>query len=221
MTAVLYSWPPAAAVGRPVAKGKIYEHRPVGAPVRERFVSEVQRITWAYKLAESTVNLPGTAAVPEFQVFHVDAKGADVSEAVLMAIDQAVKTPIVFEVVAEDAAVRRVRMVASHKQLGSGMPKLGRYYTTRWQPEGAERRALPPAISLAGLYTAVLEPLTPTSLRPGEDVSQVVARLGQVRRLEREVAALERKLRNEPQLNRQVELRRALRAKQAELEMQR
>ena len=45
------------------------------AAVREKFVAEVQRITWAYKLAENTINLPGTSAVPEIQVFQIDAKG--------------------------------------------------------------------------------------------------------------------------------------------------
>lgn len=52
-------------------------------------------------------------------------------------------------------------------------------------------------------------------------MSDVAARLQAVRKLEREVASLERKLRAEPQLNRKVELRRALKTKQAELKQQR
>ena len=42
-----------------------------------------------------------------------------------------------------------------------------------------------------------------------------------VRKLEREIATLERKLRTEPQLNRKVELRRKLQTQQHELERQR
>ena len=68
------------------------------------------------------------------------------------------------------------------------------------------------------MYTALLEPLTPVAVRPGEDVSEVAARLQTVRTLEREIAALERKLRTEPQLNRKIELRRTLKTKQAELD---
>jgi hypothetical protein len=45
-------------------------------------------------------------------------------------------------------------------------------------------------------------------------MSDVADRLAAVRKLEREVAALERKLRTEPQLNRKVELRRTLKTKQ-------
>ena len=89
MTDILYRWPEAAKFGRRVPKEKFYEHGTVSPAVREKFIAEVQRITWAYKLAETTINLPGTPAVPEIQVFTIDAKTDDVSEAVLGAIDKA------------------------------------------------------------------------------------------------------------------------------------
>lgn len=221
MTDLLYRWPAAAAFGRVVPKTKFYEHGAVPNAVRQKFVVEVHRITWAYKLAESTINLPGDSTVPEIQVFTIDAKGDDVSEVVLGAIDKAVKTPIIFEIIAEEDRHDRVRMTAAHKQLGAGAPKIGTYYTTSWQPGSVERRPLPTAITLPALYTALLSPLTPVAARPGEEVSEVAARLEMVRKLEREIAALQRKIRTEPQLNRKVELRRTLKSKQAELEQQR
>ncbi|MDN4520145.1 DUF4391 domain-containing protein [Mycolicibacterium austroafricanum] len=221
MTALLYRWPVAAKFGRTVPKTKFYEHGTVPGAVRDKFVTEVQRITWAYKLAQSTINLPGNADVPEIQIFQIDTKGDDVSESVLAAIDKAVKTPIIFEIVTGEGDEQRVRMAGSHKQAGHATPKLSAYYTTDWQPQDAERQPLPTAISLPSLYTALLAPLTPVSARPGEELSDVAARLQAVRKLEREVASLERKLRAEPQLNRKVELRRALKTKQAELKQQR
>lgn len=221
MTALLYRWPVAAKFGRTVPKAKFYEHGTVPGAVRDKFVTEVQRITWAYKLAQSTINLPGNADVPEIQIFQIDTKGDDVGESVLAAIDKAVKTPIIFEIVTGEGDEQRVRMAASHKQAGHATPKLSAYYTTDWQPQDAERQPLPAAISLPSLYTALLAPLTPVSARPGEELSDVAARLQAVRKLEREVASLERKLRAEPQLNRKVELRRALKTKQAELKQQR
>lgn len=221
MTALLYRWPVAAKFGRTVPKTKFYEHGTVPGAVRDKFVSEIQRITWSYKLAQSTINLPGNADVPEIQVFQIDTKGDDVGESVLAAIDKAVKTPTIFEIVTGEGDEQRVRMAASHKQVGPATPKLSAYYTTDWQPPDAERQPLPTAISLPSLYTALLTPLIPVSARPGEELSDVAARLQAVRKLEREVASLERKLRAEPQLNRKVELRRALRTKQAELEQQR
>lgn len=217
MTAPLYRWPQAARFGRVVPKNKFYEHGQVTTAVREKFVAEVRRVTWAYKLAEATINLPGTTAVPEIQVFQIDSKGEGVSDAVLTAIDKAVKTPIIFEITQGDANARRTRMVAAHKEPGIRTPKTGAYFTTDWHSTEAERRPLPTAINLPSLYAALLEPLLPISAHPGEELSGVAARLETVRKLEREIAALERKIRNEPQLNRKVELRRALRTKQATL----
>lgn len=221
MTDILYRWPEAAKFGRRVPKEKFYEHGTVTTAVREKFINEVQRITWAYKLAEATINLSGTLAVPEVQVFTIDAKADDVSEAVLGAIDKAIPFPIIFEIARQRGEQPEARTVAAHKQLGTGAPKLSAYYSTGWQPGDAERQSLPTAITLPALYAMLLQPLTPITARPGEEMSDVADRLAAVRRLEREVASLERKLRTEPQLNRKVELRRTLKTKQHELEQQR
>ena len=218
MTALLYRWPPAAKFGRAVPKAKFYEHATIGAAVKDKFVSDVRRITWAYKLGESTINLPANAEVPEIQVFEIEAKDEDVAEAVLAAIDKAVRMPIIFEIrrggESDDCAIR---MVAAHKQLGAGTPRLGPYLSTGWQPDSRERSALPTAIDLLSLYTALLQPLTRVASHAGENVSDVVGRLTRVRALEREIASLERKLRNERQLNRRMEIRRQLKERQAAL----
>lgn len=216
---VLYQWPHASHFDRRVPKEKFYEHGSVPPAVREKFVAEVKRITWAYKLAEATINLTGTAVIPEVQIFHIEAKNDDVSEPVLSAIDNAVRTPIIFEITR--GGDRSVRMAAAHKQASTGAQKLSTYHSTSWQTAGTKRHPLPTAITLPALYTALLEPLTPVTVRPGEDVSVVAARMEAIQRLEREIATLERKLRTEPQFNRKAELHRTLKTKQAELEQQR
>ncbi|MDO8363229.1 MAG: DUF4391 domain-containing protein [Actinomycetota bacterium] len=205
----LYRWPNSARYGKAVPKTKFYEHGKVNTSLRERFVAEVQRITWAYKLAENTINLPGSAAVPEIQVFEIVAKGNDVSDVVLAAIDKAVKTPIFFEL----SRTGGVRLAAAHKATA----RQGAYFTTAWLPADSDRAPLPTAINIPSLYGALLTPLVPVSTQAGEDVGAIAERVEVARKLEREIAALERKLRNEPQLNRKVELRRILITKQATL----
>lgn len=217
MTALLYSWPSAAKFGRAVPKTKFYEHARIGSSTKARFVSDIRRITWAYKLSESTINLPGSGEIPEIQIFEIEAKQDDVAESTLAAMDKAVRTPIIFEISRGEGVAETIRMVAAHKQVGPGAPKVGPYFKTEWQPAVSGRVPLPTAIDLTGLYTALLQPLTPVESRLGENVSDVVGRLTTVRMLEREIAALERRLRNEPQLNRKVELSRTLKTKKARL----
>jgi len=216
-TSVLYRWPAAAHFGRVVSKNKFYAHGKIAASTREKFVTQVQRITWAYKLADSTIHLRGTEAVSEIQVFSLDAKDDDVSDTVLAAIDKAVQFPIIFEVNRDDGDHAATRMVATHKQLNGTKPHLTSYFSTEWLPQDAERAPLPAAIDLSGLYAALLAPLLPVAPAEGERLSDTTARVQDAHKLEREMARLERRLRNEPQFNRKVELRRQLRDRTAAL----
>lgn len=209
---VLYRWPANAAFGRTVPKTKFYEHGNVRTALREKFVDDIQRITWAYKLANDTIRLRGTAAVPEIQVFTVETKGADVSDEVLAAIDKTVHFPIMFEV----ASGERVRMAAA-QTLGGKKPRIATYFTTDWQPADAPRRPLPTALDLPSLYEALLASLLPVPKRVGETVSDATERLDRARKVQREIAALEKKLRTEPQLNRKIDLRRRLKERETEL----
>ncbi|MFT8396692.1 DUF4391 domain-containing protein [Propionibacterium sp.] len=221
MTNLLYHWPSAAHFGRRVPKEKFYEHASVNTALREKFITEVDRVFWAFDLAQATINLESTAEVPDVAVFQVDVKGSDVSEQVLSAIDKSIPRPIIFEVNRDVASTRETRMVAAHKQLGAGAPKISQYFSTGWQPADTERQPLPTAITLPALYAALLEPLANVEVRPGEGMSEVADRLKTVGKLEREIKTLERKLRTEKQFNRKVELRRTLKTKQAQLEQQR
>ncbi|MGX9901641.1 DUF4391 domain-containing protein [Arthrobacter sp. SA17] len=207
MSAALYRWPTAAKFGRVVPKTKFYERSIISATVREKFVSEVQRITWAYKLADETIHLRGDESVPEIQIFTIEVKDEDVSEDVLTVIDRAVPFPIIFEI---SRAAGITRMVASHKQLDGATPRLSAYFSTEWHAPDAPRAPLPPALDLAGLYSGLLTPILPIVMRPGEALLAAIGRTDQARKLERDVSALEKKLRNEPQFNRKVELRRQL-----------
>lgn len=221
MTDVLYDWPASAKFGARVPKERFYERTASSSALREKFVSEVNRISWAYKLAVETINLPGSPEVPEIEILQLDAKSGDISAQVLASIDKAIPNPVIFEIHRDDADGRAVRMTAAHKPIGSPAPKPSSYFSTGWMRGDYPRTPLPTAITITALYSALISPLTPLAPRPGESPAVVSERLDAVRRLEREISALERKLRSEPQLNRKVDLRRQLKAKQAELDQTR
>ena len=113
MADLLYLWPAAAEFGSRVPEGKFFDHPAFTPAVREKFASEVQCITWRYKLAEATIDLQGTADVPEVQVLRIDARDADVSKQVLTAIDKAIPFPIVFEIARSPGSPTTLRDVPS------------------------------------------------------------------------------------------------------------
>lgn len=225
MADLLYDWPAAARVDTRVAKERFYAQGTVTAGVKDLLISQVARIVWSHKLSADTINIPAADSVDEIDVFRIDTKDGDVSDGVLTAIDKAIPRPVIFEVTRPRGSLGDsngvTRMTAAHKRLGSGAPKASSYFTTSWLVADTERSALPMAISLAALYTALLEPIVPLETRPGELMSEVADRLDTIRRLDREITVLERKLRTEPQLNRKIELRRELKTKQHAREQQR
>jgi hypothetical protein len=220
MADALYRWPVAAKFSSRVPKEKFYAHPQVTSPVRESFVREVARITWAYKLAESTINLRGNPEIPEVQVLEIVAKHGDVSDQVLAAVDSAIPYPIIFEVTRSPGR-DEVRLAATPKRHAFDTPKITRYFRTEWQPAESQRHPIPAAIDLPTLYAALLAPITGIRVRPDEKLADIFDRIKAVDTLERDISILERKLRAEKQFNRKVVLRRALNEKQAQLEKQR
>jgi len=221
VTDILYQWPAGAHFGARVPKERFYERTASTAALREKFVAEVNRISWAYKLSAETINLPGSSEVPEIEVIQLDAKANDISLQVLASIDKAIPNPVIFEIHRDDAHGGVVRMTAAHKPARSPAPKPNAYFSTAWMRSDTPRTPLPTAITMTALYSELIGLLTPLAPRLGESLAVVGERLSVMRRLEREISALEQKLRSEPQLNRKVELRRELRAKQADLDQTR
>ena len=213
---MLFAYPQAAKFGRVIPKNKIYEHAVARAALKERFVAEVDQITWAYKLAPETVNLSGSDAVPEIQVFQVKQRGDTLSEEVLRAMDRAIPFPILFELVS--GAKRRT--VAAFKRPNEGGKSkwvVSDYFWSDWQEEGAERGALPVALDLPGLYDKVLTALMPVSPQQEEDIKARVDRVEAIRAKEKEVIRIKAKLAKEKQFNRRVEINKTLRTAQQEL----
>lgn len=213
---MLFAYPQAAKFGRVIPKSKIYEHADARTALKERFVTEVDQITWAYKLAPETVNLGGSEAVPEIQVFQIKQRGDTLSEDVLRAMDRAIPFPILFELVL--GAKRRT--VAAFKRPNEGGKSkwvVSDYFWADWQVEGAEREPLPVALDLSGLYDKILTALMPVAPQQEEDIQARVDRVEAIRAKEKEVARIKARLAKEKQFNRRVEINKVLRTAQKEL----
>lgn len=214
----LFEWPAAARVDRIISKERLYSEGGVTTAARQRFVGQVQRVRWAYKLGEESVRLKGTANVSEIQVFEIELKDATLDDTVLATIDRSIPSPIVFELSRNDGDWVEQAMSAADVQAPTGKPKAKSYFRSGWIRAADERAALPQALDIDGLYAQLLGALLPHPLRRGEKLSDGIARMEHIRKLEREIGRLEKKVRLEPQFNRKVELRQCLRALQAELD---
>lgn len=213
----LLSYPGKAAFGRALPKNKIYEHSQANARLKELFVREVDQISWQYKLAPETINIPARPSVPEIQVFGVQLKVPELHRDVLRAIDTAVPFPIIFELGFDG----RVQVVACYKRPNEADVSrwvLSDYFASEWLPAESDRRSMPMALDLVSLYEQLLHRLIPLCARRDEPLAALVVRFEQVQARQREVARTSARLDKERQFNRRVELNAALRTMKSELE---
>lgn len=201
----LYQYPPQTALKRVIPKTRIYDGAAASTALRDRFVREVDQITWAHKLAPETLNLPATPAVPEIQVFRVTLKGDALHDDILRAIDRAIPFPLLFELVAGD----RIKPAAAYKRPSEaerGKWVLSDPLRGEWTARDAPRAPLPVAVNMGALYERMLSALMPVAPVPGEDVETRLARLAAIRAKEREIAQLQSRLKRESQFNIKVTL---------------
>ena len=217
-TPALFAFPGQARVGRPVPKTKIYEHGQIGSALRDKFVAQVEQITWAYKLAPETLNLSARSEVPEIQVFDIELKGAELDDEVLRAIDRAIPLPIIFQLRRGQQAC----MVAAFKrpsQAEVGKWVLDDYLAGPWLADTVERQSLPVALDLQGLYEQLLRSLLPQAARAGESLPEQLERLARLRSRQGEYKKLEARLHKEKQFNRKVALNAQLRKLKHEIDV--
>jgi len=175
-SSLLYDYPKQAAFNRILPKNKIYEYAKPGQAVRNRFVSQVDKIIWQYKLAPETINLPARPGVPEIQIFTIVLKTEELGEDVLRCIDKAIPFPIFYQMNFE----KRIKMKAAFKRPSDADAAkwvVDAYFETPWQPIETARSELPVALDMAGLYEQMLRTLMPLPVRAGETLKAQVERI--------------------------------------------
>lgn len=217
MSSALFAYPKQAAFGRVLPKSKIYAYAKPSRRVRETFVDEVDQIVWQFKLSPETVNLPARLGVPEIQIFGIQLRTEQLSEAVLRTIDRTIPFPILFEL----SFGERIKSTAAYKrpsEADSGKWVVDAYFELGWQPGNIARQSLPVALDLAGLYEKLLRNHITLPPRQGESLKAHVERASTIRAKQGECRKLETRLQQEQQFNRKVELNRELRTLKQELD---
>ncbi len=205
MTAPLYQFPAKASYNKVIAKTKIYQQARVGQKLKEKFIRQLDKITWRYVLAPETINLPARQGIAEIDVIELRLKTPELDEAVLYAIDKRVRIPIIYQLLYN----QKIKTVVGYKRPSDADAKLWvvkAYFSSEWQPENAPRLELPVALNLATLYEQLLRAYIPYPSRQGENLKAQVARIQELRVQQQACEKLETRINREKQFNRKVEL---------------
>jgi len=216
---VLFDYPTKARFGRKIPKSKLYENASANTKLKDKFVNQIEKIVWQYKLAPNTLNLDATNKVPEIQVFDIFLKTKEVDQVLLEVIDKAIPLPIIFQIhkgnkVKIKAAYKRPSESANNKWV------IESYFESEWLDKDVVKQPMPQALDLGKLYEQLLKSLMPvevTSSKTTQTLDEQVGIINQINSLQKELDKLNSKYKKEKQCNRQFEINKEIKLKQKEL----
>jgi len=209
---MLYDYPKQAHFGKMIAKSKIYEHGNVSSLIKEKFVSQIDKITWRYKLAPETMNLTATASVPEIQIFDIRLKGKDLDESLLKVIDKAIPFPIFYQIIRDN----KVKIKAAYKRPSDADKNkwvVESYFESEWLDTAASKEHLPVALDLGKLYEQMMKALMPKEVvetGTSSSMKDTVDLIEKIKAKERAYEKLKMKRDKEKQFNKKVKLNKEL-----------
>lgn len=204
----MFDLPSSTKVDRIIPKTKFYERTRISTAIRDEFTGIIGRITWLHKLAPSTLNIEATDRVEELQIFLVELKTRDIPSKALSVIDKSIPYPILFVLRHENDTC----YIIQHK-----LDSARRYYKTEWNQL--------PQVSFTGMnLEAVYQRIITSFIQVNNDSTEeksfeeVITTTAQREQLQKEIAALENKIRSERQFSKKVELNRKLQIKKSQLD---
>lgn len=196
--------PSSTEVNRRVAKEKLYANATLTTSVKDMIKDQIESVIWRNKLADSTLSVAAGETVKEIQVFEIALRQKALDKRILPAIAKAIPYKILF-------------VLTYQGEAQAWMEVSDTFYNTEWFTlEGFTLRF--EGLNLDAVYENLARQLAAGRLNAEGDIAKAVERDKQRRKLEREIAALEKKILREKHFKKQVELNSDLKRLRKELE---
>ena len=201
-----------------IPKQKFYENLPVTPAIKKAFTEQIKIIYWRNKLAATTLNIAPGEQVTEIEVFEVRLNAPDLDENVLRLIDREIPYHILF-LLEYDGKYQAVMGYKEAAGSGKAAFKVDRYYRTDWLAEEDLPLHLE-GLTIDAVYENLIRQIAGDSLTGDESTTlkESVEQQKQREQLEKQIAALEAKMKKEKQLNRKMELKAEIKKLQSGLE---
>ena len=190
-----------------IPKQKFYENLPVTPAIKTAFTEQIKIIYWRNKLAATTLNLAPGKLVTEIEVFEIRLTSPDLDEDILRLIDREIPYHILFLLEYD----RKYQAAMGYKEVsssGKAAFKVERYYRTEWLTEEELSLHLE-GLTIDAVYENFIRQIAGDRLVGNENTTlkESVEQQKQREQIEKQIVALETKMKKEKQLNRKMELK--------------
>lgn len=196
----MQDFPQKTFFNKPIPKAKFYEKLPVTQAVKNCFVNEIAGIVWRNKLSAETLNVQPGSRVQELEVIEITLKGESLNDSVLKVIDKGIPYQLIFLLKRGE----EYQLCMGYKETETFAVK--EYFKTDWMIF----EALPlqiTGLTLDDVCDNFIRQIN-TRLASAEDMSlkEAIADDAQWLKIEKQIAALEKKMKAEKQPKRKFEL---------------
>ncbi|MBR4336687.1 MAG: DUF4391 domain-containing protein [Bacteroidaceae bacterium] len=200
----LLQYPETTLFGKTVAKKLFYDQLDVSAKMKQRFVNDIEEIVWLYKLAPTTLNVQKGEKVSEIEIMLCPLKDVDCPVDVFKFISQKIPHHIVFIL-----------------QYGESYRLLIQYGQDSFVSPWCKQEELSLKIegqTLDRIYDSFVGQLTGIGNRDSESLQEIIRLKKEIKKLSEKIETMQRQIRREPQLNRQMEMNSEARAMKQQLQ---
>lgn len=203
----MITFPQTAYFGKRMPKEKFYAHLDVPNSIKRSFVSEIEQIVWQYKLSATTLNLEAGEKVKEIALLEVKLKTEDFNKQLFQFIDRNISVYIVYLL----RFRAECRLLVNFKEPILQKPnsfKVEESYLTDWMEEDKLELNIE-GLNIDALYESFVRQVAGERLKtilPDAELKEMVVRAKEVQKIERRIAQLEVRIRNEKQFNKQLEV---------------
>ena len=199
--------PKSTEFNKRIPKQKFYENLPVTPAIKTVFTEQIKIIYWRNKLAATTLNLAPGKLVTEIEVFEIKLTSPDLDEDILRLIDREIPYHILF-LLEYDGKYQAAMGYKEAASSGKAAFKVERYYRTEWLTE----KELPlhlEGLTIDAVYENFVRQVAGGQLAGSENTTlkECVEQQKQREQIEKQITALETKMKKEKQLNRKMELK--------------
>ena len=199
--------PEHAKVGRIVAKENFYGK--TDTATKNLFQSEIARITWEYKLAPETINIPAKRW-SEIQVFRINLKNSEIPIKVLKVIDSVIPYPILF-LIDKGTVEKAVISYKEQSQKDENFAKVDTYFSTGWNDSKLDKIKID-GLDIDTVFSNFVRQIAGDKLAFAKStdvpktIKEDVETLKERGKIQKQIDALTHKINAEPSLGKKQEL---------------
>lgn len=207
----ILNYPQSTIVGRVVPKTMFYKFMEVNLRMKSRFVNDVVNIIWLYKLSASSLNVTDTEEMKEIEVFVVNLKQPDCPTDLFSFIDTNMPHHIVFVLMHDNSAM----LLINYKDWADDTHtkfRIRQAFASPWMPI-ADLELTVQGQSLPRIYDNFVAQVSGIGEHKAGSMADIVALKKQIATAEADLQSLEKRMRKEPQLDKQLQMNKEVKAK--------